>query len=85
VPSSPLAFFTCRCSPRPPPAPPPLIRSGPGCSSLGGGFMSELGPFFPHEKVGLGGAGAFCLGSFDWGVWACLASWLRWELQRAVA
>ena len=22
-------------------------RSGPGCSSIGGGFMSELGPFYP--------------------------------------
>lgn len=22
--------------------------SGPGCSSLGGGFLSEMGPFFPH-------------------------------------
>jgi hypothetical protein len=24
-------------------------RSGPGCSSLGGGFMSELGPFYPTQ------------------------------------
>lgn len=24
--------------------------SGPGCSSLGGGFMSELGPFYPSRN-----------------------------------
>lgn len=38
----------------PPPTPPPVgpvpcVRSGPGCSSLGGGFMSELGPFYPTQ------------------------------------
>lgn len=27
--------------------PPFPHRSGPGCSSLGGGFLSELGPFYP--------------------------------------
>ena len=27
--------------------PPFSSRSGPGCSSLGGGFLSELGPFYP--------------------------------------
>lgn len=26
-----------------------LCFSGPGCSSLGGGFMSELGPFYPKK------------------------------------
>ena len=25
------------------------ITSGPGCSSIGGGFMAELGPFFPKR------------------------------------
>lgn len=24
-----------------------IPHSGPGCSSVGGGFMTELGPFFP--------------------------------------
>ena len=23
------------------------MSSGPGCSSIGGGFLSELGPFYP--------------------------------------
>lgn len=32
------------------PAPSPLTRSGPGCSSLGGGFLSELGPFYPTTR-----------------------------------
>jgi hypothetical protein len=32
-------------SPRLPPSP---VYSGPGCSSLGGGFMTELGPFYPQ-------------------------------------
>jgi len=27
----------------------PCACSGPGCSSLGGGFMSELGPFYPTQ------------------------------------
>lgn len=26
-----------------------LPYRGPGCSSIGGGFMSELGPFFPTQ------------------------------------
>jgi carboxypeptidase C (cathepsin A) len=25
----------------------PLILTGPGCSSVGGGMLSELGPFYP--------------------------------------
>ena len=24
-----------------------MLRSGPGCSSIGSGFMAELGPFYP--------------------------------------
>jgi serine carboxypeptidase-like clade 2 len=27
---------------------PSRLHSGPGCSSLGGGFMTELGPFYPQ-------------------------------------
>jgi serine carboxypeptidase-like clade 2 len=26
------------------------LCSGPGCSSIGGGFMSELGPFYPTRS-----------------------------------
>ena len=25
---------------------------GPGCSSIGGGFLSELGPFYPTPDAG---------------------------------
>lgn len=29
------------------------MHSGPGCSSVGGGFMTELGPFYPDSDLKL--------------------------------
>ncbi|WIA18548.1 hypothetical protein OEZ85_009991 [Tetradesmus obliquus] len=47
------ALFYVFAEAREAPAKAPLLlwlNGGPGCSSLGGGFMSELGPFYPSRN-----------------------------------